>query len=206
MGAPPPRESASGPSTAIGRLTARQVNMALETLVVAAIATGLASWAVGDRWNGWATTAHGVAGLTLVLLAPAKIRGSVRTGFRRARRSRWVSAAFGCLVLATAMLGILHATGLWFGVGYWSALWTHELFGFAVIPLFLWHLLSRRCARVCGTSTAERSSGWAASSVSRSASTPCSVPWRAWSAWPVGPVGAPAPTRWPPMTPSACPR
>lgn len=125
------------------RLTARQVDLALEVIVLTAIGTGLASWSVGDRWNGWLATVHGIAGLSLVLLAPAKMRGSVRTGFRRERATRWVSAAFGILVLATATLGIAHATGLWFGVGYWSALWTHVLFGFALIPLFLWHVLSR---------------------------------------------------------------
>lgn len=111
--------------------------------MVGAIVTGLVSWAVGDRWNGWATTAHGIIGVSLVLLVPAKLRGPVRTGFRRGRTSRWLSAAFGVLVLAAAALGIVHATGLWYGVGYWSALWTHELFGFALIPLFVWHLVSR---------------------------------------------------------------
>src|SRR5690606_19238375 len=59
------------------------------------------------------------------------------------RATRWISAAFGVLVLATAVLGVLHATGLWFGVGYWSALWTHSLLGFAVIPLLAWHVASR---------------------------------------------------------------
>jgi hypothetical protein len=125
------------------RLTARQVDVALELLIVAAIASGLVSWAVGDRWNGLATLVHGVAGLGLVLLVPAKMRGSVRTGFQRARPSRWLSAAFGVLVVAAAALGIAHATGLWYGVGQWSALWTHELLGFLVIPLFGWHLASR---------------------------------------------------------------
>src|SRR4029453_11895231 len=75
--------------------------------------------------------------------APANLRGSVRAGFRRGRPSRWLSAAFGVLVLATIALGILHATGLWYGVGYRTALWTPELFPFAPPPLFLWHLASR---------------------------------------------------------------
>jgi DMSO/TMAO reductase YedYZ molybdopterin-dependent catalytic subunit len=74
---------------------------------------------------------------------PAKLRGSVRTGFRRKRWTRWVSAAFGVLVLATVALGVLHATGIWYGVGYWSALWTHSLFGLAVVPLLVWHVVTR---------------------------------------------------------------
>ncbi len=125
------------------RLPARQVNLLLEVLVVAAIASGLASWATGDRWSGWFVLVHRLAGLGLLVLAPAKLRGPVAAGFRRGRPTRWLSAAFGALVLATIGLGLLHATGLWYGVGYWSALWTHELFAFALIPLFLWHLASR---------------------------------------------------------------
>ncbi len=127
----------------VGRLTGRQVNLLLEVLVVAALLTGLASWWAGDRWNGWLTAAHGIAGLSLLLAAPAKLRGPVRSGLKRGRWSRWVSVAFGIVVLATVALGVAHATGIWFGVGYWSALWTHQLFGFALVPLFLWHLVSR---------------------------------------------------------------
>jgi len=144
----PPDDTAATPSERRTRWSRprrrpRQVNLMLELLVVAAVATGLTSWAVGDRWSGWLTTAHGVIGLSLLVLAPAKLRGSVAAGFRRGRATRWVSATFGGLVLATAALGIAHATGLWYGVGYWTPLWTHELFGFVIIPLFVWHLVSR---------------------------------------------------------------
>ncbi|CAN5637058.1 hypothetical protein BH10ACT1_BH10ACT1_43160 [soil metagenome] len=126
-----------------GRLNGRQVNLAIEAALVLAVGSGLVSWSVGDRWNGWATTLHGITGLSLLLLIPAKVRGPVRRGLRRARPSRWLSSAFGVLVLATLALGIVHATGLWFGHGPWSALWTHELFAFSTIPLLLWHLASR---------------------------------------------------------------
>lgn len=123
--------------------TPRQVNLALELLVVGAILTGLTSWAIGDPWSGVATFLHGAIGIALALLVPAKLRGSVRTGFKRRRATRRLSAAFGVLVLATLLLGFVHATGLWYGVGHWSALWTHELFGFAVIPLLVWHVVTR---------------------------------------------------------------
>jgi DMSO/TMAO reductase YedYZ molybdopterin-dependent catalytic subunit len=124
-------------------LKPRQVNLVLELLVAAAVVTGLASWAAGDRWNGWFTLGHAVIGLTLLLFVPAKVGGSVRTGFRRRRWTRWLSAGFGVLVLATVVLGVLHATGIWYGVGYWSALWTHSLFGFVVVPLLVGHVLTR---------------------------------------------------------------
>lgn len=125
------------------KLTGRQINLALEFLVVTAILSGLASWAVGDQWNGALTLAHGVSGISLALLVPAKFRGPVRTGFKRRRATRWLSAAFGILVLLALLFGVLHATGFWYGVGTWSALWTHELLGFSLIPLLLWHVVSR---------------------------------------------------------------
>ena len=126
-----------------GRLRPPHVNLVLRLLLLALIGTGLTSWAVDDPWNGWIARAHGVIGFSLLLLVPAKLRGPVRAGFRRGRWTRWISAAFGILVLATIALGVLHATGLWYGVGYWSALWTHELFGFAVIGLLVWHQATR---------------------------------------------------------------
>jgi hypothetical protein len=88
---------------ALGPLTGRQVNLILELLVVAAVLTGLGSWAVGDRWNGPLAVAHGVVGLALLLLVPAKLRGPVAAGFRRRRATRWVSAGFGILVLGTVV-------------------------------------------------------------------------------------------------------
>lgn len=127
----------------LGRLTARQVDVILEVLVMAAVASGLASWAIGTGWSRVATVVHAVCGLTVLVLAAAKIRGSVGVGMRRRRMSRWLSVVLGLLVVATVALGVLHTTGLWFGVGYWSALWTHFLLAFVLFPLLLWHILSR---------------------------------------------------------------
>ncbi|MGH9113570.1 MAG: molybdopterin-dependent oxidoreductase [Acidimicrobiales bacterium] len=127
----------------IPRLTARQVDVVLEALVVLAVGSGLSSWAVGTSWSQVFTVVHGVAGLTLVALAPAKVRGSVRTGLRRRRATRWLSIGLGGLIVATVVLGVLHSTGLWFGVGYWSALWTHELAAFSLLGIFVWHVASR---------------------------------------------------------------
>jgi hypothetical protein len=127
----------------VGGLTSRQVDIVLEVLLLAAVASGLLSWGIGTSWAKAATVVHAICGFTLVLLAGAKIRGSVQIGMRRGRTSRWLSVAFGFLVLATIALGVAHATGVWFGVGYWSALWTHFLAAFAMVPLFVWHISSR---------------------------------------------------------------
>jgi hypothetical protein len=127
----------------VGRLTSRQVDVLLELLLLAAVASGLLSWGIGTSWAKAATFVHAVCGFTILVLAVAKIRGSVQTGMRRGRTSRWLSVAFGFLVLATIALGVAHATGVWFGVGYWSALWIHFLAAFAMLPLFVWHVSSR---------------------------------------------------------------
>jgi hypothetical protein len=127
----------------VGRLTPRQVDVLLEMLVLGSVATGLTSWAIGTHWSRVATVLHAVCGFTVLVLAGAKLRGSVRTGMHRRRPSRWLSVIFGALVVATISFGVLHATGLWFGVGYWSALWTHFLLAFSLLPLFAWHVLSR---------------------------------------------------------------
>lgn len=138
-----PAENARQRTIALTSLTARDVNLLLELLILVALGSGLASWWLGDQWSGWAVLVHVVSGLALLVLTPAKMMKSVRTGLRRGRTSRWVSIGFGILTLATILLGILHATGVWFGVGTWSPLWTHQLFAFALIPFLIWHLVSR---------------------------------------------------------------
>lgn len=125
------------------RLTGRQVNLLLEVLVVAALVSGLVSWLVPLSAARPVVIFHAAAGLMILVVSPLKLRGSVRAGFKRRRPSRWLSAAFGVCVLATIALGALHATAVWFGVGYWSSLWTHQLIGFLLIPLLIWHVSTR---------------------------------------------------------------
>jgi hypothetical protein len=125
------------------RLTNRQLNLLLELLVVAAITSGLVSWVVPLAFARLATLVHAVSGLTILVVAPLKLQGPVRAGFRRRRPTRWVSAGFGVAVLITIALGAIHASGIWTGIGYWSALWTHQLVGFTLIPLLIWHVTTR---------------------------------------------------------------
>ncbi len=125
------------------RLTNRQVNLLLEVLVLSALISGLVSWVVPLSAARPVMVVHAALGLMIVVVAPLKLGGSVKAGFKRRRPSRWLSTAFGVMVLATVALGALHAIGLSFGVGYWSALWTHQLVGFALVPLLLWHVATR---------------------------------------------------------------
>ena len=132
------------PLARIGQLTSRQVNLMLAIAVVVVVTSGLTSWAIGTGWSRIATLVHAIAGLSIVVLAPAKMRGSVSRGLRRQRHTRWLSVLMGVLVVATVSLGLLHATGLWYGVGYWSALWTHFVVAFMTLPLLAWHVTSRQ--------------------------------------------------------------
>lgn len=124
-------------------LTSRQVNLALELLMATSLATGVLSWAVELAWARPLTFVHAVSGFSMVLIAPLKIRGPVRAGVRRGGPTRWISMLFGLVVIGAIALGATHSIGLWHGVGYWSALWSHLLLGFVSIPLILWHVISR---------------------------------------------------------------
>jgi Oxidoreductase molybdopterin binding domain len=127
----------------LGSLTARQVNLALAAVLGAAFATGVSTWAIGTTSVRPVAIAHGICGLTLLVLAPAKLRGPVATGMRRGRATRWLSIAFGVLAGTTVALGVLHTTGLGHGVGPWSPLWTHVALAVVALPLFAWHVTSR---------------------------------------------------------------
>ncbi len=128
---------------ATAKLTSRQVDVVLEVLIVLIAATGVTSLAVGTSWSRALTAAHAIAGITLVVLAPAKARGSVKTGLRRRRVTRWLSLGLAAMVILTIGLGFAHSTGVWFGVGYWSPLWTHVLVAFLLLGIFVWHVVSR---------------------------------------------------------------
>lgn len=111
--------------------------------MIVALTSGLVSWVVPLSAARPIVVFHAAAGLMILLVTPLKLRGSVRAGFKRRRSTRWLSVAFGVLVIATISLGVAHATAVWFGVGYWSALWTHQLIAFLLIPLLIWHVSTR---------------------------------------------------------------
>ncbi len=134
--------------TVVGRprratVSSSQINTLLAVSVCGAVLTGLISWAVGTEWSRWWTALHAVFGVMLLVLTPAKARGSVKVGLRRRRASRWLSVLFGVVLITIVGLGFAHSTGVWTGVGYWTSLWTHFLLAFVAIPLLVWHMLAR---------------------------------------------------------------
>ena len=120
------------------------MNLLLELAVIGAFVTGITSWAVGTGWNRWWTAAHAVCGLSLLLLAPAKLpRLGAPAGCAGGAGHGGCPRRSACSCSTVVGLGVAHATGLWYGRGYWSALWIHFLAAFLLVPLFVWHVLSR---------------------------------------------------------------
>jgi len=131
------------PKRKITSLSGRQTNLLLSIAVFGALVSGIVSWVVGTGAARWWTFPHAMCGFAVIILTPLKIPKSVRPGLRRKRASRFVSIAFGVAVVATVVLGVLHAAGLWVGIGYWTPLWTHILLAFICAPTLLWHMWAR---------------------------------------------------------------
>ena len=125
------------------RLSPRLTNLALLLTLTAVLLSGLASWTVGTGSGRGVVVGHGVAGLLVVALAPWKTRVA-RTGLGRRRASRWASLPLAVLAAAAVVSGVLHSTGLLIGGGDRWTMWWHVAFGFALVPLLVWHALARR--------------------------------------------------------------
>jgi DMSO/TMAO reductase YedYZ molybdopterin-dependent catalytic subunit len=85
--------------------------LALGTLLLLAVATGILANAVGTDWLVDPIAVHAAVAIAVLLLAPWK-SVIVRRGLARRRRHRWVSLALLGLVATALTSGLLHATGL----------------------------------------------------------------------------------------------
>jgi DMSO/TMAO reductase YedYZ molybdopterin-dependent catalytic subunit len=120
----------------------RTTNLTLLVALLLAVATGIGAVATGSERGRWVVVAHGMAAAAVVLLVPWKSR-VVRTAWRRARPSRWVSALLGTLTVATVLFGLGYATGLVRSVASWPGMWLHVATALALLPLAAWHVLAR---------------------------------------------------------------
>ena len=125
------------------RLTSPQVNLLLAISLTATLVTGVVSWTTSTEVARVWTVLHTIFGFMTLLLAPAKQRTSVRAGWRRGKDTRWISAMFGVFVIAGIVLGFLHSSGIWFGVGIDTPFYFHLVAGFSSIPLLIWHIKAR---------------------------------------------------------------
>ena len=88
----------------------RRTNVALGVLLLAALLTGVGSYAAGTDLPVDVTVLHGVVALGLLVLAPWK-SVIVRRGLRRRRPERGRSLGLLAAVLIALATGLLHASG-----------------------------------------------------------------------------------------------
>lgn len=124
------------------RTTARATNLMLFATLVLVFATGVGAVATGSARGGWIVIAHGVVAFMVILLIPWKTI-VIRRGLRRGRPSRWVSLLLALMVVTTLVAGMVSVTGLVHSVGGFLTLWWHIAVALALVPLLLWHLVSR---------------------------------------------------------------
>ena len=134
----------------------RRTNQALLVMLVAALVSGGLAFAAGTGWGRPVVVGHGLAGLAVLALAPWK-SAIVRRGLaRRAGAGRWVSVAFGMLVLLAVAAGLAHATGALASLGPVSAMQVHVGAALAALPLLAWHAAARGGARPRRTDLSRR--------------------------------------------------
>ena len=112
--------------------------LALAGLLVLAFATGLVAQGLGTGWSRAATVAHGLVGLSFLLLVPWKSQ-MVRSGLRRRRKGAVWSIALVVAVVVTIASGLLQMTGTVRSIGPLTTMQVH--IGAAVLSVGLgaWH-------------------------------------------------------------------
>lgn len=139
----PGRRLGNGIATGLRAVSARQTNLTLLLALVLAFATGIGAVANGTAGGRWVVVGHGVVAIMVILLVPWK-SVVIRRGFRRRRADRWASLLLAALALATVLAGLGYGTGLVRSIGGVSGMWLHVATALAVLPLVLFHVLSRR--------------------------------------------------------------
>lgn len=134
--------AAGGHGAVCVRMSARATNLSLFATLVLAFATGVGAVATGSAGGRWIVIAHGVVAFMVVLLIPWKTI-VVRRGLRRGRASRWVSLLLALMVATTLIAGLASASGWVRSAGGFLTLWWHIAVALALVPLLLWHLVTR---------------------------------------------------------------
>ncbi|HEY7225637.1 MAG TPA: molybdopterin-dependent oxidoreductase [Micromonosporaceae bacterium] len=124
------------------RLSGRATNLSVLAALVLVFATGLGAVATGSPRGRWIVIGHGLGAFALIFLIPWKSI-VVRRGWLRARATRWASLALVVLVLAVIVAGLSSATGLVVSVGGFETLWWHIAIALGLVPLLLFHLVTR---------------------------------------------------------------
>jgi DMSO/TMAO reductase YedYZ molybdopterin-dependent catalytic subunit len=123
-------------------MAGRRTNLALLALLLIAFVTGLASWIVGPGAVRWIVIAHGVVGLSIVVLAPWKST-IARRGLRRRRPGRATAIAFAVLLITSVVAAVVHVSGVVRSVGTFSPLGIHVATAVGAIIVGVVHVVQR---------------------------------------------------------------
>jgi len=127
-------------------MNARAVNVAILTLLLLELVSGLGGFLVGQPDSQWMFWLHRAGGLALVVLLAWKVGIAARSYRRRGLRvGTGLSTLGGVMFLASLVTGLLWATvGLpripMPVLGSWTGLSLHVAFSVLLIPLFVMHL------------------------------------------------------------------
>lgn len=91
-------------------MASRQTNLALAALAVLAVLTGFAAFGIGTTTGRWVVVAHGIVGLSMLVLAPWKST-IARRGLEKEQAGRAISLLLAGAVLITIVSGLLLASG-----------------------------------------------------------------------------------------------
>ena len=91
-------------------MSSRQTNLALLGLAFLAVVSGFAAFGVGTNTGQWVVVAHGILGLSLLVLSPWK-SVIARRGLGKEKSGRGISLALAVMVLATLVSGLVLVSG-----------------------------------------------------------------------------------------------
>jgi hypothetical protein len=123
-------------------VAARRTNLALLVLLGAAVASGVAMFAVGSGWNRWPTLIHGAVAIAIVALTPWKSAIGRRGLDRRGVRAAAPSLALVVLVTVALVSGFAHRAG-WRDLGPLLVQQVHVGAALAAVPVAVWHVVAR---------------------------------------------------------------
>jgi hypothetical protein len=123
-------------------MAGRRTNLALAALLPVAFVTGWMSFAAGSEHGRWVAVAHGIAGLTIVVIAPWKSVIAGR-GVRRRDTGRAPSLALTALVAASLGFGLAHSAGLR-TLGPVTSMQLHVGASLVAVPFAVYHFFARR--------------------------------------------------------------
>jgi hypothetical protein len=126
-------------------MTGRRTNLGLLGALVVAFATGWTAFAAGTGWGRPVVVIHGIAGLTVVALAPWK-SVIARRGLRKKRKGKPSSLVLAVLVVVSLAAGIAHSLADARAVGGLTVMQVHVGAAVAAVPFAIVHLVRRPTA------------------------------------------------------------